>query len=138
MIRIYDSGYRGECASEDVEQINVMGWLEKNYPERWPLIYHVPNETTVDKKKRGWAMHLDKRKKKGVKPGVPDIFDVNNQPIFICELKKVDGGRLSAEQWKFLKAADESGSWACIASGYLQFLLAYSDYLSYIASQGAR
>lgn len=138
MIRIYDSGYRGECPSEDVEQINIMGWLEKNYPERWPLIFHVPNEVTVDKRKRGWALHLDKRKKKGVKPGIPDIFDINNHPIFICELKTQDGGRVSADQKRVTKAADEAGSWVCICSGYQNFLLAYSDYLKYIASQGAR
>jgi hypothetical protein len=138
MIRIYDSGYRGECPSEDVEQINCMGWLEKNFPERWPLIYHVPNETTVDKKKRGWAMHLDKRKKKGVKPGVSDIFDINDSPIFICELKKRDGGRLSAEQRIFLNAADAKGSWVCVANGFQQFMLAYSDYLDIVNSTSAR
>lgn len=138
MIHIYDSNYRGECSSETVEQINCMGYLEKNFPERWPLIYHVPNETTVDKKKPGWAMHLDKRKKMGVKSGVSDIFDINDWPIFICELKRKDGGRLSADQREFLTAADARGCWVCVATGYEQFLLAYSDYNNYIAPRSAR
>lgn len=137
-IHIYDSNYRGECKSEDVDLIDIMGWLEKNYPERWPLIFHVANELTVDKRKPGWALHLDKRKKKGVKAGVADIFDINNQPIFICELKKESGGVVSKDQREFLRSADAAGNWVCICHGRLQFMLAYSDYNNYIASHGAR
>lgn len=139
MIRIYDSGYRGECPSEDVEQINCMGWLEKNFQERWPLIFHCPNEVTVDKKKPGWAMHLDKRKKKGVKNGVSDIIDFGVvRGAF--ELKRLDRTKRkpTAEQMDFLQSVDDSGGFAAVCYGREQFMLAYSDYLKYIASQGAR
>ena len=136
MIRIYDSNYRGECPSEDVEQINSMGWLEKNYPDRWPLIFHCPSELTVDKKKPGWATHLAKRKKKGFKLGISDIIDFG-----VCrgafELKRQDKTlkRPSKEQREFLAAVASSGGFAAICYGAEQFKLAYADYINYCIAQ---
>lgn len=138
MIRTYDSGYRGECSSETVEQINSMGWLEKNYPYRWPLIFHCPNEVTVDKKKPGWANHLLMRKKKGVRPGVPDIIDFGAiRGAF--ELKRKDrkakGVKTTAEQREFLEAVAASGGFAAICYGAEEFKLAYADYINYCIAQ---
>lgn len=136
MIRIYDSGYRGECPSEDVEQINSMGWLEHNHPDRWPLIFHCPNELTVDKKKPGWANHLDRRKKKGVKLGICDILDFGTvRGAF--ELKRLDRTkkRPTKEQLDFLEAVDASGGFAAICYGFEQFKLAYNDYIAYHVKQ---
>lgn len=135
MIRIYDSGYRGECRREEYEQIDCASWLKHNYPDRWPLIFHVPNELTVDKKKPGWAQHLQKRQKMGVQNGVSDIIDFA-QIRGAFELKRADrtqkGVRVSQEQKDFLAAVAESGGFAAICYGFSEFKRAYADYLEFI------
>jgi hypothetical protein len=133
MIRIYDSGYRGECSTEMVEQINVMGWLEKNHPDRWPLIFHYPAETKAK------AQYMAIRRKCGVKAGISDIIDFGEiRGAF--ELKRQDRTKssVSKEQRAFLESVDVSGGFAAIVFGYSSFLLAYSDYINYCSSQGAR
>lgn len=133
MIRIYDSGYRGECPSERVEQINVMGWLEKNHPDRWPLIWHTPNEIKAS------PQHMAMRKKMGVKSGIADVIDFGAvRGAF--ELKREDRTKssVSKEQRDHLEAVYASGGFAAIVYGYSQFLLAYSDYLIYCSSHSAR
>lgn len=133
MIRIYDSGYRGECPSERVEQINVMGWLEKNHPDRWPLIWHTPNEIKAS------PQYMAMRKKMGVKSGIADVIDFGVvRGAF--ELKREDRTKssVSKEQRDHLGAVDASGGFAAIVYGYQQFLLAYSDYLAIVNSDSAR
>lgn len=134
MIRTYDSQYRGKCRREELEQIDCASWLKFNHPERWPLIFHVANELTVDKKKPGWAQHLAKRQKMGVKNGVSDVIDFGIvRGAF--ELKRDDRTQstpVTKEQREFLRAVDESGGFAAICYGFGQFKLAYADYLSFI------
>lgn len=133
VVRIYDSGYRGDCPSERVEQINVMGWLEKNHPDRWPLIWHTPNET------KATPQHMAMRKKMGVKSGIADVIDFGEiRGAF--ELKRQDRTKssVSKEQRLFLESVDASGGFAAIVFGYSSFLLAYSEYINYCSSQGAR
>ena len=133
MIRIYDSGYRGDCPSERVEQINVMGWLEKNHPERWPLIWHTPGETKAS------PQHMAMRKKEGVRAGIADVIDFGAvRGAF--ELKRRDRtkSKVSKEQIAHLEAVDASGGFAAICYSFEQFLLAYSEFLDYRSSQGAR
>ena len=133
MIRIYDSGYRGECPSEMVEQINSMGWLEKRYPDRWPLIFHYPAEVKAK------PQYMAVRRKCGVKAGISDIIDFGEiRGAF--ELKRQDRtkSKVSKEQMSFLEAVDASGGFAAIVYGFPQMMLAYSEYLIYCSSQGAR
>lgn len=133
MIRIYDSGYRGECPSEMVEQINSVGWLEKHYPDRWPLIFHYPAEVKAK------PQYMAIRRKCGVKPGISDIIDFGAiRGAF--ELKRLDKtkSKVSNEQIEFLESVDASGGFAAIVYGYEQFLLAYSEYINYIQSHSAR
>ena len=134
MIRTYDSNYRGECRREEYEQIDCASWLQYNHPERWPLIWHVPNELTVDKKKPGWAQHLAKRQKMGVKNGVSDIIDfgVIRGAFELKRLSKKDSSPVTKDQRAFLKSVDESGGFAAIVYGYEQFKLAYADYLIFV------
>lgn len=134
VIRTYDSNYRGECRREEYEQIDCASWLQYNHPDRWPLIWHVPNELTVDKKKPGWAQHLAKRQKMGVKNGVSDIIDFGTiRGAF--ELKRLDRTqcKVTKEQRDFLKATDASGGFAAIVYGFEQFKVAYTDYLIFVA-----
>lgn len=132
MIRTYDSHHRGDCPSERVEQINCMGWLEKNHPDRWPLIFHVANEI------KAIPQHMAMRRKMGVKPGVSDILDLGAiRGAF--ELKRRDKTKckVSREQLSFLEAIDASGGFSAIVYGYDEFLLAYSDYLVYCSTHSA-
>lgn len=140
MIRIYDSGYRGECNSEDGDQMSCMEWIKHHHPNRWPLVFHCPNELTVDKKKRGYALHLDRRKRKGVKPGIPDTLDLNGPIVGAFELKKKDKNQTSVtkSQRDVLAAVSASGGFAAICYGYEQFVIAYSDYLEYCAAHGVK
>lgn len=127
MIRIYDSNYRGECRQEWAEQIDCMGWLEFNHPERWPLIWHTPNET------KATASYMQKRQKMGVKAGVGDIIDFGRiRGAF--ELKRLDKSKckVSKDQREFLQATDDSGGFAAIVYGFEQFKLAYADYLEFV------
>lgn len=131
MIRTYDSNYRGECRSERMEQIDCISWLRHNYPERWPLIFHVPNET------HSRGNHHLMRSKEGVKAGVPDIIDLGRIPG-LFELKRLDRtkSKVSKEQREFLQAGADAGHFAAICYGFEQFKLAYADYLEFIQNNG--
>lgn len=133
MIRFYDSGYRGECPSEMVEQINSMGWLEKHHPDRWSLIFHYPAEAKAK------PQYMAIRRKLGVKAGIADIIDFG-QIRGAFELKRRDKtkSKVSKDQLEFLESVDASGGFAAICYSFEQFMLAYSDYLDYIASHSAR
>lgn len=130
MIRIYDSGFRGDCRVETIEQIDCAGWLEFNHPDRWPLIWHTPNEA------RATASYMHKRQKMGVKSGVSDIIDFGLvRGAF--ELKRLDKSKcsVSREQRDFLQAVDDSGGFAAIVYGFSEFKKAYADYLAFIADK---
>lgn len=125
MIRIYKGDFRGDCRTERCEQIDAAGWLEKHHPDRWPLIWHTPNET------KGTARHMQMRAKEGTKPGVPDLIDANGPINGFFELKRLDPNksRLSADQRKFLQAAADRGHFVAVCYGFEQFKLAYVDFL---------
>lgn len=126
MIRIYDGSFRGDCRVEIIEQIDCASWLQFNHPERWPLIWHTPNET------RATASYMQKRQKIGVKSGVSDIIDFGAcRGAF--ELKRCDKSKckVSKEQREFLEAVDASGGFAAICYGFEQFKIAYNDYLEF-------
>lgn len=131
-IRVYDSGHRGPCRAERCEQIDAMSWLAKHYPDRWPLIWHTPNETRAN------AQHMQMRAKEGVKPGIPDIIDMSGPVCGLFEMKRRDRteSRPSADQLKVLHAGADAGHFACICYGFDQFKLAYADYLEFIRERG--
>ncbi|WP_288080645.1 VRR-NUC domain-containing protein [Pseudomonas sp.] len=127
MIHTYNPNYRGPCRSERMEQIDAISWLEVNHPDRWPLIFHCPNES------RGTPLHMQMRAKEGVKPGVPDIIDAGAVRGFF-ELKRLDSSksRLSPAQREFLQAAADSGAFAAVCYGFEAFKQAYGDYLEFV------
>lgn len=130
MIRTYDSHYRGECRKEELEQIDCASWLQHNHPDRWPLCYHVPNET------KATAHYMQKRQKMGVKSGVSDIIDFGLvRGAF--ELKRLDRTKstVSKEQREFLTGVDESGGFAAICYGFVEFKNAYTDFLVFVAEK---
>lgn len=127
MIRTYDSSYRGECRSEMCEQIDSVSWLEYNYPDRWPLIFHCANEISAK------PQYMQRRKKEGVKPGVSDIIDLGAvRGAFELKLLDKSKCRVSKDQRDFLDAVAASGGFAAICYGFEQFRVAYADYLIFI------
>lgn len=130
MIRIYDSGYRGDCRSERMEQIDAISWLAFNYPERFPLIFHCPGETKAK------AQHMQMRAKEGVKAGVPDIIDLDGV-VGLFEMKRLDRtkSKVSGDQKDFMNSSSGAGHFSAICYGFEQFKLAYADYLTFIASK---
>lgn len=132
MIHTYNPNHRGPCRSERMEQIDAMGWLEKQYPDRWPLIYHVPNET------RASPQHMQMRRKEGVKAGVPDIIDANGPVTGFFEMKRQDSSksRLSPDQRAFLELAAEKGHFCAVCYGFESFKQAYADFLALIGESG--
>lgn len=130
MIRIYDSGYRGDCRTERCEQIDCISWLKHNYPDRWPLIFHCPGETKAS------PQHMQMRAKEGVKAGPPDIIDLDGI-VGLFELKRLDRtkSKVSKEQKEFLLAGAERGHFAVICYGFEQFKAAYLDYLAIVAEK---
>jgi hypothetical protein len=130
LIRIYDSGYRGDCRTERPEQIDCISWLKFNHSDRWPLIFHPSNET------RGTASHMQMRAKEGVCAGVSDIIDFGMiRGAF--ELKRLDKSKcsVSKEQRNFLEAVIDTGGFAAICYGFSEFRKAYADYLAFVAEK---
>lgn len=136
MIRIYGKPIKGKCRSEEAEQIDCMNWVNYHYPERAILCFHPANEVTVDKRKPGWILHLEKRRRKGVKSGVVDIIDLHGTDVWrsgVFELKKLDG-RVDKDQIAFLEAADVRGCFSAVCYGFEQFKVAWIEYLSGLRS----
>jgi hypothetical protein len=74
--------------SESEEQIGFLEWFESNF--FGVRIFHIPNGGHR-------AISVGKKMKaEGVKPGVPDLY-IPAWKIWI-EMKRVKGGKLSAEQ----------------------------------------
>lgn len=127
MIRIYDSGHRGECRSEMAEQIDCISWLQYNHPDRWPLIFHVANEIKAS------PQYMQRRQKEGVRPGVADIIDFGAvRGVF--ELKRCDRTKssVSKEQRAFLASVDASGGFSALCYGFQEFCKAYADFLEFV------
>lgn len=127
MIRIYDSGHRGECRSEMAEQMDCISWLQYNHPDRWPLIFHVPNEIKAS------PQYMQRRRKEGVKPGPPDIIDLGDI-VGLFEMKRLDRtkSRLLPEQKTFFQAGADAGHFVAVCYGFQEFIKAYEDYLIFV------
>ena len=127
-VRTYGGTYRGECRTERCEQIDAMGWLEKNHPERWPLIFHCPGET------KARPQHMQMRRKEGVRPGVPDIIDLGGPVNGLFEMKRLDArkSKLSKEQREFLELAAYKGHFCAVCCGFEAFKQAYADFLQFV------
>ena len=133
MIRLYDSGFRGECRTERAEQIDSISWLAYNYPEEFALSWHTPNESS------GNAFHHSLRVMEGVKAGVPDIIHIGGTDVWragLFELKRLDRtkSRISDEQRAFLESADARGCFAAVCYGFEQFKVSWLEYLSGLRS----
>lgn len=115
--------------TEDEEQITLFRWAELMAQTRWPelrLMYHVPNGGKRSKAEAGIFRAM------GVKPGVPDVMlPVARQGYhgLYIEMKRTEGGRVSAEQRQWLDALAEQGYKTEVAYGWEQARKILEGYL---------
>lgn len=113
-IKVYgDTEYRGACPKEALEQVTFFNRLRREYPDTLGIIaFHVRNE--------GKRTHLQAatEKAEGMTAGAPDIL-IPGAPAFVCELKRRDHtqSELRAAQLTYLRAAQASGCFVCVALG---------------------
>jgi hypothetical protein len=121
MIKVYDSGYRGECPIEAGELKTFFNQIRKT--EYGLIAFHPRNE--------GKKTHaqVQTEKMEGLTSGVSDII-IPASPPFICELKRKDRTKSKFPQVEkdFLIACGEKGAWVCLAYGWEQAWLAFNDW----------
>ena len=122
MIKIYDSGYRGECPIESAELKTFFNQLRLKYPDTYgKLAFHPRNEG------KKTAAQVQVEKMEGATPGVSDIII----PLgFVCELKRKDRtkSRLPKVEVEYLEAAGLMGAFACVAYGWENAWRAFIDW----------
>lgn len=125
-VRVYgDLNYRGTCPKETLEQVTFFARLRRQYPDTLGLIaFHVRNE--------GKRTHLQAatEKSEGMTTGAPDII-IPGAPTFVCELKRRDHtqSEISTSQMAYLRAAQATGCFVCIALGVDAAWEALHEYL---------
>lgn len=121
-IRVYDSGYRGDCPLESAELKTFFNQIRGKYPDTWgKLAFHTRNEG----KKSHAQVQVEKME--GATAGVCDIIVA---PGFYCELKRRDRtkSRLPTVEKQFLELVAERGGFACVAYGWEQAWVAFNDW----------
>ncbi len=106
-----------QTPTESVEQQRLFQWAAYQsgaYPEL-ELMYHIPNGGSRNKAEAG------RFKAEGVKSGVPDIClpvaRGGNHGMYI-ELKRVKGGRVSANQIAWIERLTKQGYCAAVCNGW--------------------
>lgn len=123
-LRVYDSGYRGDCPLESAELKTFFNQIRGKYPDTWgKLAFHQRNEG----KKTHAQVQVEKME--GATAGVCDIIVA---PGFYCELKRKDRtkSRLPPVEKQFLELVAERGGFACIAYGWEQAWVAFNEWLN--------
>ena len=128
-VKIYNSGFRGNCDVEDQDQINFTSWFDYQYPHYSPLYFHVVNESMMSVQGRV------KAKRKGLKKGVSDIIILLKRGKFsglIIELKRKDStkNKASKEQLEFLDEVDEQDFYCAICYGLDEAKKCVQEYLT--------
>lgn len=127
-LRVYgDQSYRGQCNSEQTDQIDFMSWLACEYPAHRLLAVHPKGEG-----KRSWGQ-VDIAKKTGeINPGASDII-IPDRITLVMELKRADHTKSAwkAGQREYLLAAHEAGCFVCVGLGIEGAKLAFLDWLEH-------
>ena len=109
-----DVTYRGPCNLEDTEQIDFFAHLRLKWPQYHEIAIHPKNEG------RRTPQQVQKEKKMGLKKGASDIV-IPGCPTLVIELKRMDHVNHSSwekGQREYLQAAQNNGSFVCVALGY--------------------
>lgn len=112
-----DLSFRGKCPTEDQEQITFFGKLRREYPDTWgALALHPRNEGL---RIGGHLGAVSKHKAEGMTPGAADII-IPARVSFVCEMKRRDYTQCAWQegQTRYLTAAADAGSFACVALGW--------------------
>ena len=108
-----DVNYRGDCPTEDVEQINFYSWLKVNHPKHADLFMHPKAEG-----KRNGAQYSYDHRTGGIPTSMPDCMIVSFRP-FCVELKRKNHtkSRWQDGQQEKLLALAEAGCFVGVALG---------------------
>ena len=115
-IWVFDSGYRGDCPKEEIDQIGYGLWMQHRFPD--VLWFHVPNETGT----KSGPQFVEKRRRMGVRSGVSDNVILThgiNHKCGLIELKRQDKtkSKVSKSQTGVLEEAIVEGHFGAIAYG---------------------
>ena len=124
-ITIYgNTGFRGDCPAEGLEQVTFFARLRRQYPGSYGLIaLHPRNE--------GRRTHLQvaKEKSEGMTTGATDII-IPGRQTFVCEIKRRDHtlSNLPKVELDYLRACQSAGARVCIALGVDAAWEAFEDW----------
>jgi hypothetical protein len=129
-VRVYgDTGFRGKCPSEAIEQVTLFNALRREYPATWGrLALHPRNEQQL---RGGQHRALARHKAEGMTPGAADII-IPARVAFVCELKRQDHtlSKWQDGQAEYLIAAQGAGAFACVALGWRAAWQALEDWVA--------
>lgn len=108
-----DMSYRGDCPTEDTEQINFVSWLKHNHPDYRTLFIHPKNEG-----KRQFNQVNYESRTGGIPTGASDCI-IPGCPTFVVELKRLDHTKSKWQkgQQEYLINAKEKGAFVGVAFG---------------------
>ena len=94
-------------SSESDEQIGFVTWWRLKYPTI--LLFHIPNGSWRN------PVTATRLKKEGVVAGIPDLFCPKH--LLWIEMKNVNGGKVSEEQFAMIDYLRRIGHTVMIANG---------------------
>ena len=111
-----DTGFRGKCPTEALEQITFFRRLRDAYPDSYGLTALHPRNEGL--KIGGQFGAVSRHKAEGMTVGASDII-IPGRVTFVCELKRRDRTMCAWQdgQYEFLLAAHNAGAFACVAFG---------------------
>lgn len=128
-VKVYFSGYQGECMLEDTDLIALVSWFDYNHEDITDLFVHVVNES------KGKVQHRVKLKKKGLRKGFPDtaLLKPNGKyhGLFL-ELKrkcKKASTPVSSDQRRILNALSDQGYFCAVCYGLDEAKKCIKEYL---------
>lgn len=128
-LRVFgDTTYRGDCPLEGAEQATFFAQLRKAHPDTYGVLaLHPKNE---GKRKGAQFQQLARDKALGLSPGAADTV-IPGSPAFVCEIKRLDHTKCKWQkgQQEYLKAAQDTGSFACVALGWQAAMQALNEWL---------
>lgn len=128
-IKIYGNlEYRDkQCPLEAAEQMTFVNRVRREFPDtHGRTLFHAKNEGKLIK---GQFQSITKDKAMGMVTGCVDIHD-HGSPSFCMELKRKDPtlSSISNEQINYLLAAQNNGSFVCLALGHEAAWEAFNDW----------
>ena len=124
-----DTGFRGKCPTEALEQITFFRRVRDAYPDSYGLTALHPRNEGL--KIGGQFGTVSRHKAEGMTPGAADII-IPGRVTFVCEMKRRD--RTQSEwqdgQIEYLTAAHNAGAFACVALGCDAAWEAFGEWLA--------